>query len=90
MSRSVVGWPRVAAAKPNAAHVALADLEQRGRVVGVITQNVDSLHQRAGSRRVVEIANKGGKDHFERDPHGAWARLVEIYEEIIRSHCPPS
>jgi uncharacterized protein YndB with AHSA1/START domain len=44
----------------------------------------------AGSRHVVEIANKGDKEHFEKDPHGAWARLVEIYEEIIRAQCPPA
>jgi NAD-dependent deacetylase len=43
------------AAKPNAAHTALAILEQHGRLAGVITQNIDSLHLRAGSRRVLEL-----------------------------------
>lgn len=54
-ARSVVGWPRFSAARPNAAHRALADLEARGTVIGVITQNVDRLHQAAGSRAVVEL-----------------------------------
>ncbi len=43
------------AAKPNAAHMALAALEQRGLLGAVITQNIDSLHLRAGSRRVLEL-----------------------------------
>ncbi len=40
---------------PNAAHRALAELEQRGLLAGVVTQNVDNLHQQAGSRTVFEI-----------------------------------
>lgn len=54
-SRSAVGWQRVAAAQPNPAHQALARWEDAGQVVGIITQNVDGLHQAAGSRRVVEL-----------------------------------
>jgi NAD-dependent SIR2 family protein deacetylase len=42
-------------ARPNAGHVALAELEDAGRVLGVVTQNVDGLHGRAGSRHVVEV-----------------------------------
>ena len=42
-------------ARPNAAHRALAVLEQRGRLEAVVTQNIDGLHQDAGSRRVVEL-----------------------------------
>ena len=53
-ARSVVGWPRFAAAAPNDGHRALARLEDAGAVRGVITQNVDGLHQAAGSRRVIE------------------------------------
>jgi len=54
-ARSAVGWRRVAGARPNPAHRALADLEAAGAMPGVITQNVDGLHARAGSRRVVEL-----------------------------------
>lgn len=54
-ARSAVGWPRMSATRPNPAHRALAELEAAGIVPGVITQNVDGLHQAAGSRRVVEL-----------------------------------
>jgi NAD-dependent SIR2 family protein deacetylase len=54
-ARSMFGWERVAAAAPGAAHRALARLERVGHVRAVVTQNVDSLHQRAGSRRVVDL-----------------------------------
>lgn len=54
-ARSVVGWPRFSAAEPNACHRAIADLEQLGISPGLITQNVDRLHQRGGSQRVVEL-----------------------------------
>ena len=42
-------------AEPNAAHYALAELEQRGLVDAVVTQNIDTLHTRAGSRTVIEV-----------------------------------
>jgi len=42
-------------AQPNDGHHALAELEERGRIRAVVTQNVDGLHQRAGSREVVEV-----------------------------------
>jgi len=42
-------------AKPNAAHIALAELEKRGKLKAVITQNIDGLHQMAGSRNVLEL-----------------------------------
>jgi len=54
-ARSAAGWARIASARPNAAHHALARLEEGGVVRGIITQNVDGLHQAAGSRRVVEL-----------------------------------
>jgi NAD-dependent SIR2 family protein deacetylase len=54
-ARSYRGWPRFAGARPNDAHHALAALEQGGRVHQLITQNVDDLHQEAGSRAVVQL-----------------------------------
>jgi NAD-dependent SIR2 family protein deacetylase len=54
-ARSMVGWPVVARALPNPAHRALAQLEAAGRVRQLVTQNVDGLHQRAGSSAVIEL-----------------------------------
>ncbi|SNS14394.1 NAD-dependent protein deacetylase, SIR2 family [Noviherbaspirillum humi] len=54
-ARSMVGWPRLAQAQPNAAHRAIAELEARGWISAVVTQNVDGLHGRAGSRRLTEL-----------------------------------
>lgn len=54
-ARSMVGWPRIHAARPNGVHAALARLEAMGRCGLLLTQNVDGLHQRAGQRRVVDL-----------------------------------
>ena len=54
-SRSILGWPHFSAARPNAAHHALAAMEHHGTVTTLITQNVDGLHQKAGSRAVTEL-----------------------------------
>jgi NAD+-dependent protein deacetylase sirtuin 4 len=54
-ARASVGWPRMATARPNPGHHALAALEQAGHLTGIITQNVDRLHHKAGSRRVIEL-----------------------------------
>src|SRR5262249_14853962 len=47
--------PVMLQARPNAGHRALAELEAAGRLQAVMTQNIDALHQRAGSRRVLEL-----------------------------------
>ncbi|RAU96769.1 NAD-dependent protein deacetylase [Mycolicibacter senuensis] len=62
-ARNHLGWRHMAAAAPNAGHTALAALEAAGVVTGVITQNVDLLHTRAGSRRVIDL-------------HGSYATVV--------------
>ena len=54
-ARSYVGWNRIASANPNLGHQAIADAEKRGVISSVITQNVDGLHQKAGSRSVLEL-----------------------------------
>ncbi len=72
-SRSAVGWERFRSARPNTAHRALARLERLGVVRGIITQNVDGLHQAAGSRRVLEL-------------HGSLARVrcLQCCREVSR------
>ncbi len=62
-ARNHLGWRHMARTEPNAGHRALAALEQAGVVSGVITQNVDLLHTKAGSRRVINL-------------HGTYARVV--------------
>ena len=54
-ARSHVGWRHIARADPNAGHRAVADLQASGLLVGIVTQNVDGLHQAAGARDVVEL-----------------------------------
>lgn len=54
-SRSLIGWPAIRDARPNAAHLALAQLEHMGVIELLITQNVDRLHQRAGSTNIVDL-----------------------------------
>jgi NAD-dependent SIR2 family protein deacetylase len=62
-ARSFVGWRRFAAAAPNAGHYAVAKLQRAGLLDGIITQNVDGLHQRAGAHDVLEL-------------HGALDRVI--------------
>jgi NAD-dependent SIR2 family protein deacetylase len=50
-----LGWRAFAQATPNRGHIALAEMESSGHVTGVITQNVDGLHLRAGSSHVIEV-----------------------------------
>ena len=54
-ARSLIGWQRLSAARPNAAHRALASLERAGRIGQLVTQNVDGLHEAAGSRNVIDL-----------------------------------
>ncbi|GLZ35106.1 NAD-dependent protein deacetylase [Lentzea sp. NBRC 105346] len=62
-ARSHLGWRTIAAARPNDGHRAVTSLAERGHLAGVITQNVDGLHQAAGTSDVVEL-------------HGALSRVV--------------
>lgn len=62
-ARAMAGWERFRLARPGPSHLALAQLEDRGLVSGLVTQNVDRLHRMAGSRRVTEL-------------HGALAEVV--------------
>jgi NAD-dependent SIR2 family protein deacetylase len=59
-ARSYLGWRQIAGARPNAGHLGVARLQQRGLLDAIITQNVDGLHQAAGARDVIEL--HGGLD----------------------------
>jgi len=54
-ARGLVGWRRMSAARPNDAHRSLAALERLDRIEQLVTQNVDGLHQAAGSRNVIDL-----------------------------------
>ena len=54
-ARSFAGWNRIAMAEPNVAHQALAAAERSNQIADLITQNVDGLHQKAGSEKVLEL-----------------------------------
>lgn len=62
-ARSHLGWRFISRVHPNAGHVAVARLQERGLVTGIVTQNVDGLHQAAGAKDVLEL-------------HGALDRVV--------------
>jgi NAD-dependent deacetylase len=84
--------PRVAmltGAEPNAAHLALAELERLGFVEAVVTQNIDLLHGRAGSRQVVEVHGSirtatcpGCGERYELE------RVLELLAEADAPACP--
>ena len=54
-ARSFIGWPSIGQAQPNAAHLALSRWQRDGRLSRLVTQNVDGLHQRAGSEGVIDL-----------------------------------
>jgi NAD-dependent SIR2 family protein deacetylase len=54
-ARSYIGWPMMRDMQPNTGHLSVAALESAGLVTGVITQNVDSLHHKAGSAAVIDL-----------------------------------
>lgn len=72
-ARSFVGWPIFSAAEPNRSHRALATLGRSGALASLVTQNVDGLHQRAGSTEVIDLHGRldgvvclGCGDHLPR------------------------
>ncbi|MBM7807337.1 NAD-dependent SIR2 family protein deacetylase [Geodermatophilus bullaregiensis] len=79
-ARSYVGWPQMAAARPNAGHSAVARLQRAGLLGGVVTQNVDGLHQAAGARDVVEL--HGGLDRTVCLACGDVAGRAELHRRL--------
>ncbi len=54
-ARSYIGWRNFAGAAPNDGHRAVTELERRGLLTGIVTQNVDGLHQASGARSVIDL-----------------------------------
>jgi NAD-dependent SIR2 family protein deacetylase len=79
-ARSMVGFPFMASAQPNVAHHALAALEQRGALSLLVTQNVDGLHSRAGSARVIDL--HGRLDQVKCLGCGAITSRAELQSEL--------
>jgi NAD-dependent SIR2 family protein deacetylase len=79
-ARSYVGWRRIAGARPNVGHLAVAALQDHGVVAGIITQNVDGLHQAAGARDVIEL--HGGLDHVVCLDCGARSPRALMHERL--------
>ncbi len=81
-ARAMLGWPKVRIAQPNAAHLALATLQQRQHISGLITQNVDTLHDQAGSQDVIELHGSLHRvlclDCQQRSPRDGIQRQMEI------------
>jgi len=73
-------------AKPNSAHEALAELERMRRLDCVITQNIDGLHQRAGSRQVIEIHGNAARIKCT-SCHASYVTL-EILDNLIQQDVP--
>ncbi len=81
-ARSLLGWRRFRAAAPNAAHRALAQLEALGKSEGLVTQNVDRLHQAAGSEKVIDL--HGRLDRVRCLGCGALSPRAEFQETLAR------
>jgi NAD-dependent SIR2 family protein deacetylase len=84
-ARSLIGWPRFACARPGVAHTALARLETAGVVHRLVTQNVDRLHQQAGSREVIDL--HGRLDRVQCLDCGAHESRHD-YQQRLAAHNP--
>lgn len=81
-ARSFVGWQRLRQAQPNRAHRALVGLEQQGRLELLVTQNVDGLHQAAGSRQVIDL--HGRLDRVRCMDCAGWMSREAWQTELLR------
>lgn len=74
-------------AKPNAAHLKLAELEEKGKLTAVITQNIDGLHQAAGSRNVLELHGSIHRNYCRKCGEFYDAAYVKNSEGVPRCKC---
>ena len=81
-----VRYPALVHARPNAAHRALATAEQAGRIHCLITQNIDGLHQEAGSQKVLELHGNTRRFHCIRCAHPQG--LMDVHR-LLEAQLPP-
>ncbi len=74
-------------AKPNKAHLALAKLEEQGKLLGVVTQNIDGLHQAAGSKRVYELHGSVMRNYCMKCHHFYDLSIITETTGIPRCKC---
>jgi len=79
-------WPAFRAAKPNRIHQAIVELEQAGKVVAVVTQNIDGLHALAGSQNLIELH---GTNALVECQSCLWRGDPEPHYEFFRLHRKP-
>ncbi|KVW25899.1 iron dicitrate transport regulator FecR [Burkholderia ubonensis] len=94
-ARSMIGWPVVGNARPNRSHAALARLGAAGRIERLVTQNVDGLHQRAGSTDVIELhGGINGVTCLDCGAHHARAAIQAVLEaenpELLGAQAQPA
>ncbi len=74
-------------AKPNAAHLKLAELERAGKMAGVVTQNIDGLHTRAGSRKVFELHGSVWRNYCQSCGKNYGPEFIRDSEGVPRCEC---
>ncbi len=87
--RSLIGWPLMRNARPNPSHYALATLEEQGQIELLVTQNVDRLHQQAGSRAVIDLHGRSDRVicmscDFATDREHQHRHCAELNPDFIR------
>ena len=88
------GWPLFKAARPNATHLAMVKLEREGKLLKVVTQNIDGLHQKAGTSRELLVELHGTSSevecqscHRRYDPDPHFAQFKETRRPPICPEC---
>ncbi|GGK64269.1 NAD-dependent protein deacetylase [Amphritea balenae] len=95
-ARSLIGWPLMAKARPNAVHNSLQQLEQKGYCQQLVTQNVDRLHQQAGQQQVIDLHGRSDQvrcmecdQHYDRNHiHQQMADLNPAFAGLTAAAAP--
>ncbi|CAG9811990.1 unnamed protein product [Chironomus riparius] len=93
-ARNFIGWPKFSSVEPNLTHIKLAEMEKDSKVLHVVTQNVDNLHAKAGSKAVTELHGNGYKviciGHNGKDrcgysiPRHDFQQILESFNQELR------